>query len=227
MTTTQKSLLVTELEKHLNEKDYTNPISSSMRTVYLVDVMSCVRKLDTTKYSTFGELCQAFLMYVLHLSYNANEIHFVFDSYMEGSVKDSERSRRYQNIPIDINMMTNDTPLPVDISSFWVSSKNKEKLQDLLRKYIIVHSENNPDICFIFSASMVENTLIPCSKLSPTTTIYELNVDTEEDDLRLLPRAKYAAENGHIRAVILANDTDIIVAFIYHFQYLNDFGLKG
>ena len=80
MTTTSKSLLVTELEKKLKETDFTYPISSSMKTVYLVDVMSCLRRLAIDQNSTFGVLCQAFLKYVLCLCPNANEIHFVFDT---------------------------------------------------------------------------------------------------------------------------------------------------
>ena len=109
MTTTQKSSLVTELVIYLDDKDDTNLISSPMRTVYFVDVLSCLRKMDLEKYLTFSELCQAFLMYVVRLFRDANEIHYAFDTYMERSVKDSERSKRYQNISTDINMMTNDT----------------------------------------------------------------------------------------------------------------------
>ena len=118
-----KSLLVTELEKYLEDNDYTHPISSPMRTVYLIDVM-----VDVKQKQTFGDFCKAFLSYGLgDYCHNANEIHFVFDWYKEGTVKDSERSRRYQDMAIDINIMSTITPLPFNVSSFWVSNKIKEK----------------------------------------------------------------------------------------------------
>ena len=59
-------------------------------------VVSCLRRLSIDQNSTFGVLCQAFLKYVLCLCPKANEIHLVFDTYKKGTVKDSERSRRYE-----------------------------------------------------------------------------------------------------------------------------------
>ena len=226
MKSASKSLLVTELEKYLEDNDYTHPISSPMRTVYLIDIMSHVRKLDVKQKQTFGDFCKAFLSYVLGLCHDANEIHFVFDWYKEGTVKDSERSRRYQDMAIDINIMSTITPLPVNMSSFWVSNKNKEKLQYLLHNQIKDFSEQSCEVCIVLSATMVEDTIISCTKFNPSSMVPELNVEIEEADLRFFPHAKYAVENGGKRIVALGNDTDIIIGFIYHCQYLKDIGLK-
>ena len=97
MTTTQKSLLVKELEKYLRDEDFCFSYSSPMTHAYIVDVMAIIRKIDLPDKKSFGELCQSFLSYVLSLSKNTSEIHFVFDCYKEGTVKDSERCRRYQS----------------------------------------------------------------------------------------------------------------------------------
>ena len=83
--------------------------------------------------------------------------------------------------------------------------------------HIIVQSDRNTEICFILSALIVGDPMLE----SPTTTFSELNVDMEEADLRLLPIN--ATEKEHIRLGILANDTDIIVAF----HDLNDVGLNA
>ena len=64
-----------------------------MKHSYLVDVMSNVRKLDVKNTRTFGVLCKSFLSYVLSLCKNTDQVHFVLDSYIEGSVKDSERCK--------------------------------------------------------------------------------------------------------------------------------------
>ena len=74
---------------------------------------------------------------------------------------------------------------------------------------------------------MVEDTIISCTKFNPSSMVPELNVEIEEADLRLFPHAKYAVENGGKRIVVLGNDTDIIVGFIYHCQYLKDIGLRS
>ena len=189
----------------------------------MVDVMAIIRKIDLTDKKSFGELCQSFLSYVLSLSKNASEIHFVFDCYKEGTVKDSEWCRRYQSRTIDISLITNETPLPVDMPSFWVSNKNKEKLQTLIQAEITKFSEN---CSLILSVIVTAENYIPCYKLNLPEVITELNVDFEEADIRLLPHAKYAVEKGSGKVVVLSNDTDVIVGFIYHYHDLSCIGLK-
>ena len=227
MTTSQKSFLLTELEKHLEANDYiySSP-SLQMKHTYLVDVMANVRKINLTGIGSFGELCNSFLSYVMSLSKHASEIHFIFDWYKEGTVKDSERSRRYESMPIDINVIKDDTSLPVEMTTFWVSNSNKEKLQNLLRAHIKQFSESQCTTCFIVSATLLDGNIIPCQKLNPPEVISELNQDIEEADIRLLPHAKQAVENGTEKMVILSNDTDVMVGFIYHCQNLINIGLK-
>ena len=68
---------------------------------------------------------------------DATGIDLVFDSYKEGSVKDTERSRRLTMKPIEISMIAEDTPLPVNMDTFWASVSSKAKLQMFLRKCVI------------------------------------------------------------------------------------------
>ena len=50
---------------------------------------------------------------------DATGIDLVFDSYKEGSVKDTERrSRRLTMKPIEISTIAEDTPLPVNMDTF-------------------------------------------------------------------------------------------------------------
>ena len=106
--------------------------------------------------------------------------------------------------------------------SFWISNKNKEKLQTLVRAGITKFSEN----CrLMLSAIVTAGNSIPCYKLNPLEVITGLNVDFEESDIRLLPHAKYAVEKGCGKVVVLSNDT-VIAGFIYHYQDLSRIGLK-
>lgn len=86
-----KSDLCHELEKLLDAKDYLQPPAwTPANTAAIVDVMGYLRRMRTVNINTFGDLCTNFLGYVHGLCNNANRIDFVFDTYIEGSVKDSE-----------------------------------------------------------------------------------------------------------------------------------------
>ena len=61
------------------------------------------------------------------------QIDFVFYSYMNDSVKDSERIRRCNCSPVDLNQVSAETKLPVVMDAFLGSTTNKIKLQNLLR----------------------------------------------------------------------------------------------
>jgi len=56
---------------------------------------------------------------------NASRIDFVFDSYIEGSVKDSERLRRTQKTPVLYSNIALESKLARDMDSFWPSAANK------------------------------------------------------------------------------------------------------
>ena len=86
--------------------------------------------MNTSTLKTFGELCARFLQMAYGLSKDSSRIDFVFDTYVEGSVKDSERQRRLSCSPIDLNVICEEAPLPVSMESLWASFANKSKLQD-------------------------------------------------------------------------------------------------
>ena len=67
---------------------------------------------------------------------------------------------------IDINIMSTDTPLPVDMSSLLVSNKNKEKLQYLLHSQIKDFSEQSCEVCIVLSATLIADTIISCTKFN-------------------------------------------------------------
>ena len=90
-----KGPLCHEMEKCLNSDDMVSPSDwKSIRTAYLVDVMANVRKIRIKGLRTFADFCSTFLDMLLAICTNATRIDLVFDSYREGSVKDTERSRR-------------------------------------------------------------------------------------------------------------------------------------
>jgi len=70
---------------------------------------------------------------------NASRIDFIFDSYIEGSVKDSETLRRTQKTPVLYSNIALESKLARDVGSFWPSAANKVKLEQLINGYLMDH----------------------------------------------------------------------------------------
>ena len=85
-----------------------------LQTAFIADVMTNIRKIKTSDIQTFGEFCEQFLDYISVLGRGQDRLDLVFDSYVEGSSKDSERNRRQNKAPIEMNIIHYDTPVPRD-----------------------------------------------------------------------------------------------------------------
>ena len=103
----------------------------------IADVMANIRKIKTKDMQSFGDFCEQFLDYISAISRGPDRLDLVFDSYVDGSIKDSERNRRQDKAPIELNCIHYDTSLPVEMDRFWSSSNNKLKLQMLLHTQAI------------------------------------------------------------------------------------------
>jgi len=123
-----------ELESKITADDYIAPTQwKDIPAGYIVDVMANVRKLKTSSMKTFGEWCNQFLSMIFGVCKNASRIDFIFDSYMEGSVKDSERLRLTQKTPVLYSNIALESKLATDMDSFWPSAANKVKLEQLIK----------------------------------------------------------------------------------------------
>ena len=190
----------------------------------IVDVMAHLRCMRLANLNTFGDLCTHFLGYVHSLSHNANRIDFVFDTYIDASVKDGERARRCNCSPIDLNNVSPETPLPVTMESFWASSMNKAKLQLLLRKYIL----DNP-----MAAADIAVSAVGLAEIEPARGVFsnigitlpELNVKIEKADVRMIPHALHSVNGGSSRVILLSNDTDVVVLGLHYRSLLKGHGL--
>ena len=134
MTKAVKSSLVHELELRLSADDCitsSRPTDTFLHTTYIVDTMANIRKMKTNDLKTFGDFALVFTNYIMASAKGANRIDLIFDSYCERSIKDHERQRRQNLHPIELNLLQEDTPLPIEMNRFWTSNQNKCKLQAL------------------------------------------------------------------------------------------------
>ena len=142
----------------------------------------------------------------------------MFDSYEEGSVKDTERSRRATIKPSETCTVAEDTPMLVNIDTFWASISNKAKLQALLRKWVTENVENKcPEVEIVFGNFCAQSMSLPCQILKEDCrmSLPELDLNIEEADVRLMSHAMHATRTGAKRLVILSGDTDVMVLALF------------
>ena len=119
-TPNDKAKIVTEVEDLAGGRDNLSILEkkTSLRTIVFRDFMSCVRRLDLSKFSTFGKLVDFLLEGGFSCESDSVDIvHTIVDSYLESSIKDAERLGRAQGNDddgdaIDIVNFGSETPIP-------------------------------------------------------------------------------------------------------------------
>ena len=222
--------LVKELESNITAVDYIAPTHwTGVPIGYIVDVMAYVRKLKTSSMNTFGELCNQLLSMILGVCKNASRIDFIFDSYTEGSVKDSERLRRTQKPPVLYSNITLESKLPRDMDSFWPSAANKAKLEQLMKGWLIGHfTAESVDVHFLSSRIVGDETLTQTQSIRNGIVSEHPVLDSvhEVADIRIIPHALHAIRSNCTRIVILSSDTDVLVVAMYFYHIFTANGLR-
>lgn len=210
-----KHKLIQELEKKLATEDFQFEKVSSVKTAVVVDYMSQLRMVKISSMQNFGEVVQIVLQ-IPKFVCTLQELHIVFDSYLELSVKECERIRRMSTSgTIDLSCIQNSTPIPVQLDRFWSSTSNKMNLQMLTRKNIADTSVNT-EYPIIASGIIVNEELVPAEIYTKGTghIVQELNRRLEEADLRVVPHVEWAVRNSSNRVIVLSNDTDVIIVLL-------------
>ena len=153
-TQANKSKLVEEIEHGLDSTQWRE--KSSFITHVVVDFMSKFRKMPLPEFPTLGTAINAAITSSSSICLEHEFIHFVFDSYIEMSLKEGERMRRSDSTSgIDIIGMNKDTPIPKQLDKFWASDENKKNLQMLAQN--ILHSQDYCGTSTIITSSVVLN----------------------------------------------------------------------
>ena len=106
--------------------------------------MANVRKIkaNVKEEKTFEKLVQNFLSYVQNKAQGGSRIDLVFDSYIEMTIKDSERQKRSRTPAVELNKIERTTPLPIQMETFWPSKKNKARLESLIHQDAMLYPLN-------------------------------------------------------------------------------------
>ena len=136
MTSATKNDPTEELEKRLPDLKHKEPRVDSIPTAYLFDVMANIRKIKTRtrETKTFGDFVCNFLTFVKNTANSAQRIDLIFDSYLEKTIKDSERKKRARTSAVELNKIKKDTHLPVKMENFGHQTKTRQILKILFTK---------------------------------------------------------------------------------------------
>ena len=92
-----------------------------------IDAMANVRKMKTSNVRKFGEFCDNVKCNSLY----KKVWYFLFDSYVENTIKEREKEKE-KKPSIEVHSINKETPLPVEMERFCPSIRNKTKLEALL-----------------------------------------------------------------------------------------------
>ena len=130
-------------------------------------------------------------------------------------MKDTERLRRCSENPVLLSSVELSTPLPKDMDTFWSSNENKVLLEKLLYEYVRHTLHKDPTV---LSQICVDNDQWQCLKLhnGKEDIVQHLQSEFEEADLRIIMHVLDCTREGYKTCTVLSNDTDVIVALLFH-----------
>ena len=147
-----------------------------------------------------------------------NQIHVVYDSYLEGSLKECERIQRQKECgPLELVNLTENTTLPVQMDRFWACPKIEQNLQ-LISKTFFQQKSIGSCIKIVFSGFVSDEGIshgLEC-KNGESLPRLDLSSSIEETDGRIIPHIAKAIENGCKRMIVHSNDADVLTFILYH-----------
>ena len=132
----EKHLYVTEIEKYLMEDDYDFSKSSQLETALIVDFISNVRNISATQCQIFKDILVR-LWSIIYNSCTFQRFDIIYDSYIEQSIKFSERQRWAITNGILVCNIECSSYIPSQMEKFGACDRNKENLQLISRYFFI------------------------------------------------------------------------------------------
>ena len=137
LTKHKKHDLLVPSEQLLDTLEYQFDKNVTVGIFVIVDFMCLIRKIRFEKYPNVRDAFDGAWEIILAAS-NADRIEIIYESYLEGSIKESTRIGTAKEEPIEIINLNLNSPVPPKIGKFWASSINKERLQILSRNFFLM-----------------------------------------------------------------------------------------
>ena len=229
-----KSALVSELQNMLTPEDmkYTGGEAS-----VILDFMSKIRSFPDARESSDGRQSSATFGDLIKRALNSGSVctrtnlHVVFDSYNEYSIKSAERMRRGdQEAALHLANIGASDLVPKQLDKFWNSPNNKMLLQELTRTVAI---DSITAIDVILSGCETNGDLLKatCSSFDHQgqRTMLEINTlsqAVEEADDRIILHCQHEVDAGQGQIMVVSNDTDTLVRLLFFIHKWIQQGLR-
>ena len=128
----ENNVLVKELESMMPEIEIIFHKISDGDKVLIVDFMSIIRQLLLQSDNSFNDFFDSALGIIKSIC-EFHQLHVVYDSYVLGYLRESERSRLNLVQPLNLNGIELTPKIPVQTDRFWKSNFNKKEVQKLSR----------------------------------------------------------------------------------------------
>jgi hypothetical protein len=182
--------------------------------------MAMVRKIPLKKLEptvkTFNDFAAALTKILINAGGNSDEIHIVFDTYKEDSIKKVERQRRGKsNEMIVLDSISPNHRVPVKLENFWSSSASKTAFQAFYVKWLKTNYDGNKPLYLGISPKAW---FVSAGRASPFPS---LDCTHEEADDRMMFHVQYILchKSGPTSITLSSGDTDVFVCLLYHFVF--------
>ena len=213
-----KSQLGTELLKLCPDVDPNGPTTSPPTQAYIIDFMAMVRKIPFKKLEppvkTFNDLAVSLTNMIITAGRNSNEIHVVFDTYKEDSIKNAERKRRGKsNEIIVLDSISPNHRVPVKLDNFWSSSVSKTTFQAFYVEWLKTNYDGNKPLYLGISPNAW---FVSTERVS---LFPRLDCTHEEADDRMMFHVQdiLSHQSGPTSITLSSGDTDVFICLLYHF----------
>ena len=159
---------------------------------------------------TFGDYAIAFHTALSNAGTPYQEIHDVFDRYLDDSIKLGTTQRRTKTTcPIRRVFENDSVPLPQNWQNFLALPDNKSDLTRFLSEHIVANA--SPDK--IDGGFLDEGEVQSSDRLEELIDVSVFNAAHEERDTRLI---LHCAKSSLDTIVVLARDTDVSLLLVAH-----------
>ena len=214
-----KSQLGSELLKLCPEINPKEQDTGPSTNAYIIDFMALVRKVPLKKLEppvkTFHDLALALTAMITNIARNCEEIHIVFDTYKEDSIKNVERKRRgkfTQMVVLDV--ISPNQKVPVVLENFWASSVSKTSFQVFYVEWLTTNYKGSK---VLYLGISPKSWHVSNGHASPFA---RLDCTHEEADDRMMYHIQdiLCHRTNPTTITLLSGDTDVFVSLLYHFS---------
>ena len=224
MNKTDKSKLMHRLEKFQRiDKDEDTNTGKPHIDIAIYDAMFLLHTLKMPE--TYGALAYKLLEIAIH-STPAREVHILFDTYGNQTIKDCEHERRLKVPTVDITVTGADQKTPKKS----VDAFRNEQFKTSLIRFLYREWNNNKYASILGNKILYVGVETRCFKYVrkdhnvEVSEVLDLACKHQEADTRIMWHIHHSLSSTDQRRNILvrANDTDVLVLLIYHQKHFKN-----